>query len=103
MKRFLLFVMLFSGLSLTACGQGSSRTQMVNQLLALETALLKGDKQKVASFFTFPVADESLKAYERALEPKRLKAIRCGHFDVYDRFFAESSGAATACWSRCFR
>ncbi len=61
MKRFLLFVMLFSGLSLTACGQGSSRTQMVNQLLALETALLKGDKQKVASFVTFPVADESLK------------------------------------------
>lgn len=45
------------------------------------------------------VADESLKAFERALEPKQLKGIRCGHFDVYDRHFTESSAAATA-WFR---
>ncbi len=49
------------GFVLSACGQGSSRTQMVSQLLALESALLKGDKQKVAAYFAFPVADESLK------------------------------------------
>ena len=52
---------LFSGFAEAAWGQGSSRTQMVNQLLQLESALLKEDKQKVATFFTFPVRDERLK------------------------------------------
>ena len=46
------------------------------------------------------VADESLKAYERALEPKRLEAIPCGHFEVYDEFFEASSGAATEWFKR---
>jgi len=29
------------------------------------------------------VADEALAAYERALEPKRLVALKGGHFDAY--------------------
>lgn len=61
MKRILFITVTFLGFVCAASGQGSSRTQMVNQLLQLESALLKEDKQKVASFFTFPVRDERLK------------------------------------------
>jgi hypothetical protein len=42
------------------------------------------------------VADAALAAYERALHPKRLVALKGGHFDAYVADFAESSGAATA-------
>ncbi|WP_246051650.1 alpha/beta hydrolase [Panacagrimonas perspica] len=42
------------------------------------------------------VADEALKTYAKALEPKRLEGIRCGHFDVYDQYFSRSSGAAVS-------
>ena len=42
------------------------------------------------------VADLTLKAYEKALEPKKLVPIDCGHFDVYTHHFARSSGAAAA-------
>lgn len=45
------------------------------------------------------VADLTLEAFERAREPKRLAAIRCGHFEVYQTYFKESSGAAIA-WFR---
>lgn len=38
------------------------------------------------------VADEALAAYERALEPKRLVALKGGHFDAYVSGFAEASG-----------
>lgn len=40
------------------------------------------------------VADEAMKAYERALEPKRIEVIHCNHFDVYEKFFPVSSSAA---------
>jgi fermentation-respiration switch protein FrsA (DUF1100 family) len=38
------------------------------------------------------VADQALRAYERALEPKRLVTLPSGHFDAYVSGFAESSG-----------
>jgi len=41
------------------------------------------------------VADEALAAYERALEPKRLVALKGGHFDAYVADFANSSAAAS--------
>ena len=40
------------------------------------------------------VADLALKAYERALEPKRLVMIEGGHFDPYVRKFKTASHAA---------
>ena len=45
------------------------------------------------------VADLSLAAYERALEPKRLALIPGGHFDPYLNQFTLASAAATA-WFR---
>jgi fermentation-respiration switch protein FrsA (DUF1100 family) len=41
------------------------------------------------------VADAALAAYERALQPKQLLALKGGHFDVYGAAFAQSSDAAT--------
>jgi hypothetical protein len=38
--------------------------------------------------------DLALKAYERALEPKRLVMIKGGHFDPYLSGFETASGAA---------
>jgi fermentation-respiration switch protein FrsA (DUF1100 family) len=40
------------------------------------------------------VADEALAAYERALQPKKLAALKGGHFDAYVADFAAASGAA---------
>ncbi|TXH36977.1 MAG: alpha/beta hydrolase [Rhodospirillaceae bacterium] len=40
------------------------------------------------------VADEAIAAYGRALEPKKLKLLRGGHFDAYVKDFAASSAAA---------
>lgn len=37
------------------------------------------------------VSDLALAAYERALEPKRLVALPCGHFDPYTTRFEESA------------
>jgi fermentation-respiration switch protein FrsA (DUF1100 family) len=39
--------------------------------------------------------DLALKAYERALHPKRLVMIQGGHFDPYEREFETASGAVT--------
>jgi hypothetical protein len=41
------------------------------------------------------VTDLALKAYERALEPKRLVMIKGGHFDPYLGEFKTASHAAT--------
>jgi fermentation-respiration switch protein FrsA (DUF1100 family) len=40
------------------------------------------------------VADEALAAYERALQPKKLVALRGGHFDAYVKDFQAASSAA---------
>lgn len=48
----------------------------------------------VAAHDTAAVTDLALRGYEKALEPKKLVLLRCGHFDVYDEQFEESSGAA---------
>lgn len=40
------------------------------------------------------VADEALAAYEQALEPKRLVALKGGHFDAYVADFDNAAGAA---------
>lgn len=40
------------------------------------------------------VADEALAAYERALQPKRLVALKGGHFDAYVADFDAASSAA---------
>lgn len=42
------------------------------------------------------VADLSLAAYARALEPKRLVTLKGGHFDAYVEEFSASAGAARA-------
>jgi uncharacterized protein len=48
----------------------------------------------VATHDHVAVTDLALKAYERALEPKRLVMIKGGHFDPYAREFKNASGAA---------
>ncbi|MET8409563.1 alpha/beta hydrolase [Streptomyces sp. NPDC005195] len=48
---------------------------------------------------TVTVTDMALAAYERALEPKRLRTIPGGHFDPYTTRFDEASGAAVE-WFR---
>ena len=48
----------------------------------------------VADHDQIAVADLALKAYERALEPKRLVMIKGGHFDPYLGQFDKASGAA---------
>jgi hypothetical protein len=40
------------------------------------------------------VADEAFRAYNRALEPKRLVILNGGHFDAYVKAFEHSSSAA---------
>ncbi|SRR5579875_5643 len=40
------------------------------------------------------VADEALRAYERALEPKKLVLLKGGHFDAYVKDFEQAAGAA---------
>jgi uncharacterized protein len=40
------------------------------------------------------VADEALAAYEQALEPKKLVALKGGHFDAYVADFGNASAAA---------
>jgi fermentation-respiration switch protein FrsA (DUF1100 family) len=46
------------------------------------------------------VADEALRAYERALHPKELVCLPGGHFDAYVDGFAEASGAAARWFAR---
>jgi hypothetical protein len=48
----------------------------------------------VAAHDQIAVADLALKAYERALEPKRLVMMKGGHFDPYLREFETASRAA---------
>lgn len=48
---------------------------------------------------TVTVTDMALAAYERALEPKRLRTIPGGHFDPYTTRFDTASGAAVE-WFR---
>lgn len=43
---------------------------------------------------TITLTDTALRAYEQALEPKKLVTIDGGHFDPYLANFAEASGAA---------
>ncbi|MFF4764629.1 alpha/beta hydrolase [Streptomyces sp. NPDC001292] len=50
----------------------------------------------VATDDTITVTDLALKAYERALEPKKLVLVPGGHFDPYLSRFDESSSAARA-------
>ena len=50
----------------------------------------------VATSDTVAVTDLALKAYERALEPKRLALISGGHFEPYGKEFGASSTAALA-------
>jgi len=45
------------------------------------------------------LTDLELRAYERALEPKKLVTIEGGHFDAYLGLFATASGAAVS-WFR---
>ncbi len=40
------------------------------------------------------VVDEALRAYEQALQPKKLVALKGGHFDAYVADFAGASAAA---------
>jgi uncharacterized protein len=53
----------------------------------------------VASNDRVTVADLALAAYERALEPKRLRLIPGGHFDPYLDEFPHAEAAATG-WFR---
>jgi uncharacterized protein len=39
--------------------------------------------------------DLALDAFDRALEPKKLVLLDCGHFEPYDKYFEETAGAAT--------
>lgn len=48
----------------------------------------------VARQDTLTCADESLRAYQRALPPKRLCLLEGGHFDAYGEEFEVASGAA---------
>ncbi|WP_393100069.1 alpha/beta hydrolase [Streptomyces sp. LN325] len=48
---------------------------------------------------TVTVTDMALAAYERALEPKRLRTVPGGHFDPYTTRFDTASGAAVE-WFR---
>ncbi|MHC2298038.1 alpha/beta hydrolase [Rhizobium mongolense] len=48
----------------------------------------------VAEHDHIAVTDLALKAYERALHPKRLVMLKGGHFDPYDREIETASGAA---------
>jgi fermentation-respiration switch protein FrsA (DUF1100 family) len=48
----------------------------------------------VAKKDTVTVPDLALKAYERALQPKQLMLLDCGHFDPYLNEFPASSSAA---------
>ncbi len=43
---------------------------------------------------TVTPTDLTLKAYERALQPKKLKMVPGGHFSVYEEHFEEAVGAA---------
>jgi uncharacterized protein len=45
------------------------------------------------------LSDLGLRAYEQALEPKKLVTIEGGHFDAYLGQFARASGAAVS-WFR---
>jgi uncharacterized protein len=45
---------------------------------------------------TITLTDTALRAYEQALEPKKLVTIDGGHFDPYLASFADASGAAIA-------
>jgi len=61
MKKNLFFALLLLGLFSSCRAQTNTRAQLVKQLLELETALLKEDKQKVTTFFNFPVQDDKMK------------------------------------------
>lgn len=54
----------------------------------------------VAKKDTVTVPDLALKAYERALQPKHLVLLDCGHFDPYLSEFEASSTAAIE-WFKC--
>lgn len=53
----------------------------------------------VATRDVLTVPDIALAAYERALHPKKLVTLDCGHFEPYTDLFALSSGAVIA-WFR---
>ena len=50
----------------------------------------------VALHDTITLADQALRAYEQALQPKQLVTIDDGHFDPYLAHFADANGAAIA-------
>ncbi|WP_408600665.1 alpha/beta hydrolase [Pseudomonas sp. PLMAX] len=54
----------------------------------------------VAQKDTVTVPDLALKAYERALQPKHLVLLDCGHFDPYLSEFEASSSAAVEWFKR---
>lgn len=49
---------------------------------------------------TVTVPDAALKAYEKALQPKHLVLLDCGHFDPYLNEFQASSGVAVEWFKR---
>ncbi|MGF6507707.1 alpha/beta hydrolase [Paraburkholderia sp. 32] len=49
----------------------------------------------IATHDGLTMTDLELQAYERALQPKRLKLVPGGHFDPYGASFGEASSAAT--------
>ncbi len=48
----------------------------------------------VATRDSITPSGDQMRVFERALEPKRLVTIDCGHFDVYSSHLAEACGAA---------
>ena len=52
--------------------------------------------QRTAEWRVLTIADLELRAYEQALEPKKLVTIGGGHFDPYLRQFAAASNTAVS-------
>ena len=94
---FLLTTMFFASLFGTA--QSLHRDSIVAELQILKTAIIGGDKEKVAALFSFPVKNEELKLKIEFAAEKQIKLTKLDK-NNFDRYY---SRIITSELINCFR
>jgi hypothetical protein len=86
MKK-LLFVVTMLLVAGSGYSQSLHRDSIIAELQILKTAIIKGDKEKVAAIFSFPITDEELKLMTRL---RGEKEIKLSQFDrkAFDKYYS---------------
>jgi len=87
MAKKLLFAVVCLLSAIFTDAQSLHRDSIVNELQILKTAIIKGDKEKVASLFTFPVKNEELKLKIELADKKEIKLPKLDK-NAFDKYYA---------------